>query len=269
MDEELRLRAEQSIGHVFANPALLELALTHSSGARTRSESNERLEFLGDAVLGVSICEHLFLRFPSLLEGDLTKLKSLVVSRKICAQISGQAGFLGLLKLGKGMKDARGLPQSVAAAVFESIVGAVYLDAGFLTARALVLRHMEPFIDQGAAEGHHENFKSVLQQVALDRGLGVPIYHLMDEKGPDHAKCFEVCAGLGARRFSARWGMTKKAAEQSAAQVAIDELGVLIGGRSVTAANAQAPSESRATKASTKASTVKSPASTRKSAKRS
>lgn len=269
MDEALRLRAQQAIGHVFGNPELLAQALTHSSSARTRGESNERLEFLGDAVLGVSICEHLFERFPEMLEGDLTKLKSLVVSRKICAQISEQAGFLGLLKLGKGMKDPRGLPQSVAAAVFESIVGAVYLDAGFLTARALVLRHMAPFIDQGAAEGHHENFKSVLQQVALDRGLGVPVYHLMDEKGPDHAKCFEVCAGLGARRFPARWGMTKKAAEQSAAQVALDELGVVLAGRNVAKEADQSPTASRETKTSTRSSTGKSPTSTRKSAKRS
>ncbi|MSR17734.1 MAG: ribonuclease III [Phycisphaerales bacterium] len=269
----MRARAESLLGYSFDNPELLQLALTHSSRATSRQLSNERLEFLGDAVLGLCICEHLYLRFPQSLEGDLTKLKSLIVSRKICAQIATERGYLELLQSGKGMSRPDQMPASVAAAIIESLIGAVYLDSGLDAARSIVVREFGPFVERFSMLGHHENFKSVLQQMALALGMGSPEYKVLDEKGPDHALCFEVCVELGARRFEACWGMSKRVAEQAAARCALIELGMVVVGEDgvdrVESNNGLgAQPSSKGSKASTAASGVKAETSKRRSAKR-
>ncbi len=218
------------IGHAFADVALMQLALTHASVSDTRMVSNERLEFLGDAVLGQVICEHLYQRYPDRLEGDLTKLKSYLVSREMCAQLVREAGFHRMMSIGKGMISVDQLPKSVLAGLFESLVGAIYLDGGSEAARAFVLRHMEPHIERTLQLGHQENYKSVLQQLAQQSGLGSPIYSVMDERGPDHEKNFEIRAQIGDRAFASCWGMSKKSAEQGAALHALRELGFVIDG---------------------------------------
>src|SRR5277367_5130958 len=121
---------QQVIGYRFRKPELLRAALTHTSGANTRAASNERLEFLGDAVLGLVTCEQLFLRLPDYQEGDLTKVKSVVVSRRTCARISRSLNLDEFLFLGKGMNQHSAVPANVMADVFESLVGAIYLDGG-------------------------------------------------------------------------------------------------------------------------------------------
>src|SRR5438034_9120234 len=121
---------QKSIGYQFRQPELLRAALTHASGANTRLASNERLEFLGDAVLGLVTCEQLFQRFPEYQEGDLTKIKSVVVSRRTCARISRDLNLGEFLFLGKGMSSSAAVPLSLLADVFESVVGAMYLDGG-------------------------------------------------------------------------------------------------------------------------------------------
>ena len=218
------------IGHVFADAGLMRLALTHASVSDTRMASNERLEFLGDAVLGQVICEHLYRRYPDRLEGDLTKLKSYLVSREMCAQLVREAGFHRLMSIGKGMISVEQLPKSVLAGLFESLVGAIYLDGGSEAARAFVLRHMEPHIERTLQLGHQENYKSVLQQLAQQAGLGSPTYSVLDERGPDHEKNFEIRAQIGERAFTSCWGMSKKAAEQGAALHALRELGFVVDG---------------------------------------
>ncbi|MBM4110043.1 MAG: ribonuclease III [Phycisphaerae bacterium] len=220
------------IGHVFSDPALMQLALTHASVSDTRMVSNERLEFLGDAVLGQIICEHLYQRYPDRLEGDLTKLKSHLVSRDMCAQLVRDAGFHRLMSIGKGMISVEALPKSVLAGLFESLVGAIFLDGGGDAARAFVMRHMEPHIERTLQSGHQENYKSVLQQLAQQAGLGSPTYSVLDERGPDHEKNFEIRAQIGDRAFASCWGMSKKAAEQGAALHALRELGFVIDGPS-------------------------------------
>src|SRR5438552_18886251 len=137
LEAEILEECQHAIGYRFRQPDLLRAALTHTSGADTRLASNERLEFLGDAVLGLVVCEQLFLRFPEYQEGDLTKVKSAVVSRRTCARISGVLHLGDYLFLGKGMHvhhDAA-MPSNLLADGYESLLGAIFLDGGLESAR--------------------------------------------------------------------------------------------------------------------------------------
>jgi len=219
-------KAAKVLGYRFKDAAILTEALTHASFAGDRLQSNERMEFLGDAILGFVVCEYLFSTYLDLLEGDLTKIKSAVVSRRVCAEISQKHSFAEMLSLGKGMSGRPDLPSSVAAAVLESLIAAIYLDGGIDEARRFILRVITPFIDEAAGSSHQRNFKSVLQQYAQKHLSGTPTYVLMDEKGPDHSKCFEVCVEIEGRRCSSAWANSKKEAEQDAALNALQELGL-------------------------------------------
>jgi len=223
-DERLE-HAQDILGHDFERLELLEQALMHASITDARVESNERLEFLGDVVLGLVVCEHLFCNYEDLLEGELTKIKSSVVSRKVCAEVAAARGLDEFIVLGKGLSNRSNLPPSVLAAVYEAVIGAIFLDGGLDAARAFVLQDMGRRITLAARTGHQHNFKSVLQQTAQQEFDVTPQYLLLDEKGPDHAKCFEVCVGIGSRRFPSAWGPSKKQAEQQAALEALFELG--------------------------------------------
>jgi ribonuclease-3 len=218
---------QERIGYHFKDPALLAAALTHSSSANMRRDSNERLEFLGDAVLGLVVCHHLYQRLPEAMEGDLTKIKSAVVSRRACARVAQSLALPSVLHCGQGMDVGDDMPRSLAAAALESLVGAVFLDGGFEVAREFILKHAAEELRQAIGSEHHFNFKSQLQQYA-QREMGcTPNYNVLDEKGPDHAKCFEVAASIGQRHFPSAWGPSKKDAEQKAAWAALVTLGVL------------------------------------------
>jgi len=219
--------AEQVLGYSFRDPQLLEKSLTHASIADSRLQSNERMEFLGDAVLDLIICEALYLRFPEFLEGELTKIKSAVVSRRTCAEVAKETGLAELLIIGKGISSRDAMPSSLAAAVYESIVAAIYLDGGFEVVKEYVLRTMTPKMDFISANMHQQNYKALLQQHAQKIIGATPMYELLDEKGPDHSKCFEVCVCIEGRRYTSAWGPNKKMAEQKAALLALEELGVL------------------------------------------
>jgi ribonuclease-3 len=224
---DLHERAEKVLGLVFVHPDLLVEALTHASIADNRLKSNERMEFLGDAVLDLVICEALYKKFPSLLEGDLTKIKSAVVSRRTCAEVARETGLADLLIIGKGISSREAMPSSLAAAVYESIVAGIYLDSGFEVVKDYILKTMGPKIESISANIHQQNYKALLQQYAQKQLGATPIYELLDEKGPDHSKCFEVCVTVEGRRFTSAWGPNKKMAEQKAALLALEELGVL------------------------------------------
>lgn len=215
---------EQRIGYVFRDRRLLQAALTHASGADHRLASNERLEFLGDAILGSVVCELLYRRYPHYLEGELTKIKSVVVSRQSCAKVSEALGLQECLFLGKGMAAHREVPASLLADVFESLLAAVYLDGGDREARRFVELLMGPEIDLAVTGETGGNYKSLLQQFAQREFGSTPQYQLLDEKGPDHAKCFKVAAVVGGRRYLAAWGRNKKEAEQRAACNALFEI---------------------------------------------
>ena len=215
---------ERRIGYEFSDKHLLRSALTHASGAEHRLASNERLEFLGDAILGVVVCELLYRQYPDYLEGDLTKIKSVVVSRQTCAKISHALGMEEYLIMGKGMTTHPTIPLSLLADVFESLVAAIYLDGGDRAARQFVQKHIGPEIELAADGESGANYKSLLQQLAQREFNTTPTYQLLDEKGPDHSKCFKIAAQVGSSRYQPAWGRNKKEAEQRAAQNALSEL---------------------------------------------
>jgi ribonuclease-3 len=227
MDKETLRQIEQTIGYEFSDKKLLAKAFTHSSAVDNRILSNERLEFLGDSVLAVVICQTLFERFPSYLEGDLTKIKSMIVSRGTCAKVSRRLGLQKYLKVGKGMVSSRALSGSLAAGVIETTIGAIYIDGGFEAAHSFILRVFGSLIDTADAQQAQGNFKSLLQQHAQEKFNVTPVYMLLDEKGPDHNKCFELGVVVDDQHFTSAWGTNKKEAEQKAAFNALVELGVL------------------------------------------
>ena len=217
---------QERIGYTFSEPALLRCALTHASSTDERVTSNERLEFLGDAVLGLVVCHELYRQFPDYLEGELTKIKSAVVSRRTCAKIAHELGLDRYLVLGKGMTGRVALPASVVAAALESLIGAIYVDSGCLeTVRRFILAAAAEHIREAAASEHQFNYKSQLQQHAQKIMAGTPLYEVLDEKGPDHNKCFEVAVLIGPHRYASAWGTSKKEAEQKAAYLTLRELG--------------------------------------------
>ena len=218
---EILEECQEAIGYRFRRPELLRAALTHTSGANTRLASNERLEFLGDAVLGLVTCEQLFRRFPEYQEGEMTKIKSAVVSRTACAQFSEELGLGDFLFLGKGMNGRATVPSSLLADVFESLVAAIYLDGGLEAAEPFILQFLNPEIDRVVADTAGSNSKSLLQQVAQREFGGTPRYQLLDEQGPDHARSFKVAVVINTHRYPAAWGPNKKIAELRAAQNAL------------------------------------------------
>lgn len=217
---------QRRIEYEFRDPSLLVAAFTHASGAQHRLASNERLEFLGDSILGFVVCELLYHLFPDSLEGDLTRIKSVVVSRETCGRITERLQLIDFLIVGKGLALNRPVPASVLSDLFESLVAALYLDGGLEPVRKLVSRMLEPEIVKVASGEQGLNHKSLLQQLS-QRDFGVtPTYEVVEEAGPDHSKSFHVSAQIGPRRYPPAWGRNKKEAEQRAASNALVELQV-------------------------------------------
>jgi ribonuclease-3 len=219
-EQEILEECQQAIAYRFRQPELLRAALTHTSGANTRLASNERLEFLGDSVLGLVTCHQLFDRFPEYQEGEMTKVKSAVVSRKACARFSRELGLSDFLFVGRGMNPYSD-SSNMNADVFESLVAAIYIDGGYEVAKAFILRFVDPEIDRVAGGGPGSNSKSLLQQVAQREFGDTPKYIVLDEQGPDHNKCFKVAVEVDRQWFPAAWGRNKKDAELRAAQNAL------------------------------------------------
>jgi ribonuclease-3 len=227
MDQDTLHQIEQIFGYQFTDATLLSKAFTHSSSVDNRLESNERQEFLGDAVLSIVICQALFQKFESYGEGELTKMKSMLVSRGTCAHVARRLGLPKFLVVGKGMVSHKAFPMSLAAGLLEAVIAAIYLDSGFEAARDFILQNFAALIDQIDAEEARGNYKSLLQQHAQEQFNAAPIYVLLDEKGPDHNKCFESEVVIDQRHFPSAWGANKKEAEQKAAYNALIELGVI------------------------------------------
>ncbi|MEO1008141.1 MAG: ribonuclease III [Planctomycetota bacterium] len=220
-------QSERAIGYRFRDTSLLVRALRHASATDSRLDSNERMEFLGDAVLGLIASDRIFTLFPDLLEGEMTKIKSTAVSRRTCADIADEIGLIDLVCLGKGMRNGSPLPRSLSAAALEAIIAAVYLDGGLDAARSFLVPLLDERIRRAARLGHQENFKSVLQQHVQQHMGATPCYRVLEEQGPDHAKNFKICVEIEGRRFLAQWGQSKKRAEQLAALEALREIGLI------------------------------------------
>lgn len=215
---------ERRIGYEFVNKDLFFEALTHASSSGSRLQSNERLEFLGDAVLGFTVCEFLYERYPDWLEGDLTKIKSILVSRTTCARLGRELHLDQCLVMGKGVTRENTIPPSVVANAFESTIAAIYLDAGFAAAKQFIMRHLEKEVHAAVTGELEKNHKSDFQQYCQRQFGNSPRYELLCEVGPDHSKTFEVCAMVGQRRFPSARGSNKKIAEQLAAANAMAEV---------------------------------------------
>ncbi len=220
IEQKLEL-CQQIIDHRFRDIRLLHAALTHASGASHRLASNERLEFLGDAVLGMVVCHWLYEAYPEYSEGDLTKIKSSVVSRRSCGRVACKLGLDRCLVVGRGVTKNRSFPKSLVSDVFESIVAAIYLDAGLEVIEARVRNWMAEEVRQAIEGRGGGNFKSTLQQFAQRERASTPHYRLVTESGPDHRKRFRVVAVIDDQEFHPAWGNNKKDAEQHAAANAL------------------------------------------------
>ena len=212
---------EECLGYEFRNKRFIFEAITHASVANTRLTSYERMEFLGDSILGFIVCEYLFQNYPDWLEGDLTKVKSKVVSRQSCAVIGQALNLEKCLVVGKGVGANGKVPKSLLANAFESILAAIYLDGGWETVKSFLDPLIRTQLDQAVEGGLGINYKSDLQQYSQKRFGLPPHYALLDDRGPDHEKWFKVSAQINKRMFEPAWGQNKKEAEQRAAANAL------------------------------------------------
>jgi ribonuclease III len=219
---------EAALG-VALDPELLQRALTHRSYAYENGglPNNERLEFLGDAVLGVVITTALYRNHPALPEGQLAKLRASVVQMRALAEVARGLGPRGLgsyLLLGKGEENTGGRDKaSILADTLEALLGAIYLQYGLDTATVVIHKLFDPLMAEAARRGAALDWKTSLQELTATLGLGVPEYRI-DEAGPDHAKTFTAWVIVAGERFGGAEGRSKKEAEQLAAEAAWREL---------------------------------------------
>ena len=215
------------------DPALLERALTHRSYAYEHGglPTNERLEFLGDAVLGLVVTDALYTRHPELPEGALAKLRASVVNTRALADVARALELGRWLRLGRGEEVTGGRDKnSILADTMEAVIGAVYLDRGMTAATLLVRSLFDPLMRAAAEDGAALDWKTALQELTAARGLGVPDYRV-SESGPDHAKSFAAEVALGGSVQGSGAGGSKKEAEQRAAEQAFLALGGETGGQ--------------------------------------
>jgi ribonuclease-3 len=212
----------EQLGVASLDPGLLERALTHRSFAYEHGglPTNERLEFLGDSVLGVVVTEALYLTHPDLSEGRLAKLRAAVVNARALAEVARTLGLGEHIRLGRGEEATGGRDKSsILSDTVEAVIGAVYLDQGFVVAGEVVHRLFDPLMLAAAELGAGLDWKTSLQELAADRGLGVPEY-LIDDSGPDHEKTFVARVRVGEAVYGHGLGRSKKEAEQQAAETA-------------------------------------------------
>jgi ribonuclease-3 len=220
MDPDRRRLIERRLGFRFLDEERLEGALTHSSAKTEARPSNERLEFLGDAVIGLVVSHFLFSAFPERDEGELTRLKSVVVSESALAAEALRLGLDQVVEVGKGI-PRRQIPSSILANTFEAVAGAILLDGGLEAARTFVLENLAGQLELVVGSRHARNWKSLLQQYT-QRAFGVtPTYEVVTSSGPEHGKEFQVAALVEQASRGRGRGRSKKEAEQEAARAAL------------------------------------------------
>lgn len=218
---------QNNLGYQFKNPVLLSRALTHSSYANERhvdTGDNERLEFLGDSVLGFITAEYLFANHRDFPEGELTKLRAYAVCEKSLFAYAEEIGLGNYLKLGKGEERTGGRTRpSVLSDAFEAVIAAIYLDGGMDEAKKFVLRFVVPYVE---AKPTFKDYKTMLQEVVQKNQGETLEYVLVSETGPDHDKCFTVEVHLNSNVLGRGVGGSKKKAEQNAAKEALELMGI-------------------------------------------
>ena len=214
---------EEKLGYTFRNIQLLEAALYHSSYANehrgTGIQSNERMEFLGDAVLGMVTAEYLFRKHPNLPEGDLTRIRAALVCEESLHEVAQSLGLGEYLKLGRGEESGGGRQRpSILADATESVFAAVYLDGGIEEARTIIHRVLLDREREEVVEERRRDFKTLLQELVQRR------YEMTGESGPDHAKVFEASVSVNGTVVGVGTGRSKKEAEQAAARSALGKM---------------------------------------------
>ena len=221
LEKETRLELEQGIGYKFNNIDILANALRHRSWcAENDGNSNERLEFLGDAVLGLLVAKNVFENYPDKPEGDLAKIRSGVVSSQALSEVAQEIDLGNALALGVGEESAKGRKkESILADSFEALLGAVFLDGGIENAKLVVEKLFSEKIGLTSLEPGLMDYKTRLQELTVQISKPAPIY-LVDSDGPDHEKRFRATVDIGAHSFGPTFGTSKKKAEQAAANLA-------------------------------------------------
>ena len=218
---------QKTIGYTFHDPSLLETALTHTSYANEVYQdglrSYERLEFLGDSILGFTAADYLGRHFPKLHEGELTKLRAELVCESSLAETARKLGLGDHLRLGKGEEAGGGRRRiSIIADVVEAIIAAIYLDGGLEAAQRFIYTHV--LVDTKARIKLNTDYKTILQELVQQKKNQVLSYQLLDETGPDHEKQFSVRVLLNGKPIGLGAGTSKKRAEQAAARQAVETL---------------------------------------------
>jgi ribonuclease-3 len=225
--KELQLFQKQAGIH-FRDPALLNLAFSHRSYANESGDSvdnNEKLEFLGDSVLGLAVAEYLFRRFPDKAEGDLAKIKSFVVSEDSLVIVARNLKIDNFILIGRGEEYSGGRSKkALLADATEAIIGAYFLDSGFKAANKFVMEQIVPEIDKVIENRHRKDYKTLLQEYVQKRFKSYPRYALKKKTGPDHNKTFWIEVRVNNRLYGPGKGKNKKEAEQSAAEIAFKEI---------------------------------------------
>ena len=215
-----------ALGDPILDPGLLERALTHRSYAYEHGglPTNERLEFLGDSVLGLVVTETLYVTHPDLSEGRLAKLRAAVVNARALADVARAIGLGEHIRLGRGEEITGGRSKaSILSDTVEAVIGAVYLSGGFEAAGKVVHQLFDPLMDAAAGLGAGLDWKTSLQELSAAHSLGVPEY-LIEDSGPDHAKTFTAQVKVGEGLYGRGTGRSKKEAEQQAAETAYREI---------------------------------------------
>jgi len=214
------------LGHDFKDPKLLQRALTHRSYA---PEHNERLEFLGDSILGCVIARHLYNSFPHLSEGELSRLRSNLVKEEALASLAHQLDLGNHLRLGEGERRSGGFRRpSILADAVEALFGAVFLDSGFSAAEKVVLGLYVPYLEKVDAQTLGKDAKTLLQEYLQSRHIPLPVYTVIATHGEAHAQSFQVECVISSLKIAARGeGTSRRNAEQQAAQAAFNELPVI------------------------------------------
>ncbi len=220
---------ENKIGVVFKNKDLLKESLTHRSYLNENPlwgvPHNERLEFLGDAVLELAATEYLFVRFPNLSEGELTSIRAALVNYQMLAEVSKDINLNEYVLLSKGeAKDMGKAREVISANAFEALLGAVYLDAGYAAVKNFIDRFVMAKTDEVMEKKLYKDPKSLLQEIIQEKFKCTPTYSVLSERGPDHAKIFKVGVYFNDNLSAEGEGLSKQEAEIEAAKKALEKL---------------------------------------------
>jgi ribonuclease-3 len=216
------------IKQLISDESLYQKAFTHRSylnESDSSTESNERLEFLGDAVLELLVSKFLYLNFPDKPEGELTVLRAALVRTTTLAEVAQKLGFGMLLKMSKGEEQTGGRDNTgLLANTFEAVIGAIYLAKGLKTVRIFLQQHLFILLPEIISQNLYKDYKSSFQEKVQSMGIPTPTYQLLSETGPDHSKTFEIALLVNNKQVTTGFGKSKQLAQQEAAKKALEQL---------------------------------------------